>query len=308
MKKVLLLAFSILLMVSCDKKQEPKTTTVPQQKNTTIDLALAKQQEQLARTKKIIDSVLYKKDSLLQVVASTQQTLERLNDSKNEGGIDNETLKLDQLSGQKSNFEEEINFRKKEIALADKKLELYNEEKTMYQEHKKALYSRGAKPVALAKVDSLLSNISNKIANLNKVSEEASKALSQTQEQATAVSKEQEVISNKISSAYISKAVFEDFAKNEKTTIDHQIQLLDSVIRSHKTSAAANAVQNTITKDSLTSNLQLTGKNKATLISSTNKEDRLNYAFGAVGIVIVTFGLFYFIGKKKKTATPTTFN
>ncbi|AWG20184.1 hypothetical protein FFWV33_00915 [Flavobacterium faecale] len=307
MKKILVLTFSILVMISCDKKQEAKQAVVPE-KITEVDSTLIRQQQQMAQAKKQVDSLVQKKDSLLQVVTGTQQTLARLNDSKNEQGIASETLKLNQLSGQKSNYEEEINFRKKEIELTDKKLELYNQEKAMYQDHKKAMYAKGAKPQALAKIDTLLTSVNTKISRLNTVSEEANKALAQAKDDATTIDDQQDAMSKKISTAYLSKVVFEDFAKQEKIAVDAQIQELDSIIDIRKIAISTMAAPSPIEKDSLTMGLLAPEKSKNTIATQKETKNRLYYAFGAVGIVIVVFGLFNFIGKKKKTSGTDYFN
>jgi hypothetical protein len=56
-----------------------------------------------------------KKDSLLNVLKSTKESMARMNDSKIDKGIQAVNLKLNELKGQKENIEEQVALQKQEI-------------------------------------------------------------------------------------------------------------------------------------------------------------------------------------------------
>ena len=123
-----ILAFVTLLIISCSDNPKQKNEEVNVNDNSEL-LSKVEKQEDLAQT---IINLARKKDSLVKILENTKQSISRMNDEKIDKGIEGVNQKLNELKGQKENFEEQVNLQKKEIDLATKKVELLKEEKIVY--------------------------------------------------------------------------------------------------------------------------------------------------------------------------------
>ena len=103
-----------------------------------------------------INFLMAKRDSIQSALSQIEMSLQKVNNEKIAPGISGVNSKLNELKGQKENFEEQVALQKKELALAEKKVVLLNEEKEVYEAQKKALYDKGAAPEEFVDVEALL--------------------------------------------------------------------------------------------------------------------------------------------------------
>ncbi|WP_366186834.1 hypothetical protein [Flavobacterium ovatum] len=299
MKKITLLALSLLLLNSCAKKQDTDNPIIQKeivQTNSQLNKTLEEQEE----IKLQIIALSRKKDSLLNVLKSTKESMARMNDSKIDKGIQGVNLKLNELKGQKENIEEQVALQKKEMELATKKIDLLNQEKVVYDAQHKALYDKGAAPKEFAKTDSLLGTINGKINEQKRKVKALNRNISDVEEQVISIIDQREFLSKKIREDYNAQEIFGEFAKEEESKIAEQISIIDSKISSLTTNI--NNINSSVASlsDSIeikTEQHDLNAQNQAEVDKTQN---RLYYAIIAVGIVILLFAVFYIIGKRKK--------
>lgn len=104
-----IVVFLALIIVSCSDNQKKKNTDVNINDNSEL-LSKVEKQEDISQT---IINLARKKDSLVKVLESTKQSISRMNDEKIDKGIEGVNQKLNELKGQKENFEEQVNLQKK---------------------------------------------------------------------------------------------------------------------------------------------------------------------------------------------------
>jgi len=304
MKKITLLAISLITFASCVKKQDNENPIIQKeivQTNSELNKTLAEQEE----IKQQIVALSRKKDSLLNVLKSTKESMTRMNDSKIDKGIQGVNLKLNELKGQKENIEEQVALQKKEMDLATKKIDLLNQEKIVYDAQHKALYDKGAPPKDFAKIDTLLGTINSKINEQKRKVKSLNRNISDVEEQVISINDQRDFLSKKIREDYNAQDIFGEFAKEEESKIAEQISTIDSKI----SSLTGNV--NNINTSVASLNDSIAVKTEQHDINSQNQEDanktqnRLYYALFAVGAVIVLFAVFYIIGKRKKQQNKT---
>ena len=299
MKKITLLALSLLLLNSCAKKQDTDNPEIKKeivQTNSELNKTLEEQED----IKQQIIALSRKKDSLLNVLKSTKESMARMNDSKIDKGIQGVNLKLNELKGQKENIEEQVALQKKEMELATKKIDLLNQEKVVYDAQHKALYDKGAAPKDFAKIDTLLGAINGKINDQKRKVKSLTRNISDVEEQVISIISQRDFLSKKIREDYNAQEIFGEFAKEEESKITDQISAIDTQI----SSLTGNI--NNINASVASLNDSIATKTEQHDINSQNQADvnktqnRLYYALFAVGIIIVLFAVFYIIGKRKK--------
>ncbi|SDZ94435.1 hypothetical protein SAMN05443667_101382 [Flavobacterium gillisiae] len=304
MKKITLLAISLITFASCVKKQDNENPIIQKeivQTNSELNKTLVEQEE----IKQQIVALSRKKDSLLNVLKSTKESMTRMNDSKIDKGIQGVNLKLNELKGQKENIEEQVALQKKEMDLATKKIDLLNQEKIVYDAQHKALYDKGAPPKDFAKIDTLLGTINSKINEQKRKVKSLNRNISDVEEQVISINDQRDFLSKKIREDYNAQDIFGEFAKEEESKIAEQISTIDSKI----SSLTGNV--NNINTSVASLNDSIAVKTEQHDINSQNQEDanktqnRLYYALFAVGAVIVLFAVFYIIGKRKKQQNKT---
>ena len=231
MKKITLLAICLITFASCVKKQDNENPIIQKeivQTNSELNKTLVEQEE----IKQQIVALSRKKDSLLNVLKSTKESMTRMNDSKIDKGIQGVNLKLNELKGQKENIEEQVALQKKEMDLAAKKIDLLNQEKVVYDAQHKALYDKGAPPKDFAKIDTLLGTINSKINEQKRKVKSLNRNISDVEEQVISINDQRDFLSKKIREDYNAQDIFGEFAKEEESKIAEQISTIDSKISS----------------------------------------------------------------------------
>ncbi|MCW2119109.1 hypothetical protein [Flavobacterium sp. 7A] len=304
MKKITLVALAILSLSSCVKKQDGDNPEIKKeivQTNSELNKTLAEQEE----VKQEIVALSRKKDSLLNVLNGTKESMSRMNESKLDKGIQGVNLKLNELKGQKENIEEQVALQQKEMDLATKKIDLLNQEKLVYDAQHKALYDKGAAPKDFAKVDTLLGEINGKINAQKRKVKSLTRNISDVQEQVLSIDGQRDFLSKKIREDYNAQDIFGEFAKEEESKITDQITQIDAQIS--KLTGNVNNINSSVASlsDSISAKTEQHDLNSQNQADANKTQNRLYYALIAVGIVIILFAVFYIIGKRKKQQNKT---
>lgn len=299
MKKITLLVISLLTLASCVKKQDNENPIIKKeivQTNSQLNKTLEEQEE----IKKEIIALARKKDSLQNVLKGTKESMARMNESKIDKGIQGVNLKLNELKGQKENIEEQVALQKKEMDLATKKIDLLNQEKVVYDAQHKALYDKGAAPKDFAKIDTLLGAINGKINEQKRKVKSLTRNISDVEEQVISIDGQRDFLSKKIRDDYNAQDIFGEFAKEEESKITEQISAID--VKISALTASINSINSSVASlnDSIAVKTEQHDANAQNQEDANKTQNRLYYAFFAIGIVIVLFGVFYIIGKRKK--------
>lgn len=285
-----IVVFLALIIVSCSDNQKKKNTDVNINDNSEL-LSKVEKQEDISQT---IINLARKKDSLVKVLESTKQSISRMNDEKIDKGIEGVNQKLNELKGQKENFEEQVNLQKKEIDLATKKIDLLKEEKVVYDQQHKALWDKGASPKEFKSVDSLLNGINSKIAEQTKRVKFLNRNVADIEEQVLSIDQQRNFLSTKIRENYNAQEIFAEFANEEEYKIKTQIDLIDSKISDLKGNSKD------LNSEIANMNADLANAN-AKAESDKKGKNRMIYALIAIGFITLIFGFLYWIGKKRKT-------
>lgn len=302
MKKITTLALVAISIISC-QQQNNKTTTLSNpetpavsQSNTDLESHLDKQED----LKEHIIQLAKKKDSLQNVLKGTKESMTRINETKIDKGTEGVKAKLNELKGQKENFEEQLNLQKKEMDLATKKIDILKQEKTVYDEQKKALYDKGAKPKEFVVVDSLLNGITKKLLDQNKRVKTLNRNVADVEEQVLSITEQRGFLSSKIRENYNAQEIFEEFAKEEDTKITTQIAAIDAEMS--KLNGDVSSINSTVA--GLHSNIEKEQAEQDIKLSEVEAQEKTNNRLKIAGIAIVLiallFGLFYIVGKRKK--------
>lgn len=301
MKKVLIVLFVVLTQIACDKKGNSSLETKPVETVTVApDYKLELTLEQQEELKAHIVSLSRKKDSLQGVLKSTKESMSRINDSKIDKGIEGVNTKLNELKGQKENFEEQVALQKKETELALKKVELLNQEKVVYDAQRKALYDKGAAPKDFVKVDSLLAGINGKIATESKKVKNLNRSVADVEEQVLSIVDKRTFLSAKIRENYNAQEIFSEFAKEEEGIITSKIEAIDKQI-SELTSKVTD-INSTVAglNDDIAQKEAVEAEDQLNAENDSKTKNRLMFALIAVGILVLVFFVLNEIGKRKK--------
>lgn len=305
MKKITLVALTILSLSSCVKKQDGENPEIKKeiiQTNSQLNKTLEEQEE----AKQQIVALSRKKDSLLNVLKSTKESMARMNDSKIDKGIQGVNLKLNELKGQKENIEEQVTLQKQEMELATKKIDLLNQEKVVYDAQHKALYDKGAAPKDFAKIDTLLGAINGKINDQKRKVKALTRNISDVEDQVLSIDGQRDFLSKKIREDYNAQDIFGEFAKEEESKVTDQITAIDTQISS--LTGNVNSINTSVASlnDSIIVKTEQHDLNSQNQADANKTQNRLYYALIAVGIVIILFAVFYIIGKRKKQQNKKT--
>ena len=255
---------------------------------------------------KLINQVSKQRDSLNGLLTQLETSVKAINDKKLNPGIQGVHNKLDQLKGQKENLEEQTSLQKKEVALAAKKIEILNEEKSVYLEQKKALYDKGAAPTAFAVVDSLLSGINSKMIIQNDVVKNINRNIADAEEQVIRITGQRDELSKKIRTNYDTQLILSEFNVDEKSRLEDQLAKVNENLNA-LLSEGANLDTDYKLLASKLANLETpfseVASTKNAIDENENVEEESNKTSIAL-IVIVVLGaimvLFYIIGKRRK--------
>jgi septal ring factor EnvC (AmiA/AmiB activator) len=305
MKKLTLLLLSILSLSSCVKKEETENPEIKQeivQTNSQLNKTLDEQED----IKQQIVALSRKKDSLLNVLKSTKESMTRMNDSKIDKGIQGVNLKLNELKGQKENIEEQVALQKQEMVLATKKIDLLNQEKVVYDAQHKALYDKGAAPKEFAKIDTLLGAINGKINEQKRKVKALTRNITDVEDQVISIVDQRDFLSKKIREDYNAQEIFSEFAQEEELKLNAQIKIIDTQISS--LTGTVNTINTSVASlnDSITVKTVQHDAAIQTQEEAEKTKSRMYYALFAIVAIIALFAAFYFIGKKKKQQLKNT--
>ena len=302
MKKIAVLALVLMLQVGCkqqgEKSNDLLNTNTEAQPGTTIELAQKLNDQEEIKTE--IVSLAKKKDSLQNLLSNTKESMSRINDGKIDKGIEGVNARLNELKGQKENFEEQVALQKKEIDLATKKIDLLKQEKVVYDEQRKALFDKGAAPKEFVEVDALLNGINAKLTDQSKKVKALNRNVADVEEQVLSISEQRGFLSAKIRENYNAQEIFTEFANEEESKISEQIKNIDTQIS--KLNGDVNAINSTVAGLNTEINKQKEVQNQLSTEQENEAKtnERLMIAGIATAVILLLFAVFYFIGKKKK--------
>ncbi|WP_445736443.1 hypothetical protein [Mariniflexile sp.] len=254
----------------------------------------------------LINKVSKQRDSMQMLLTQLETSLKSINDKKINPGIEGVNSKLDQLKGQKENFEEQTSLQKKEVALATKKIEILKEEKDVYLEQKKALYDKGAHPSAFIVVDSLLNGINSKILIQNDVVKNINRNVADAEEQIIRITGQRDVLSKKIRNNYDTQLILSEFNADEKNRLETQLAKVNenlnallaeasSLDTDYKLLASKTSQFSTIETNTTNDSLSENDNN-----SEENKSGKTSIALVTIIVLGALMALFYIIGKRRK--------
>lgn len=260
-----------------------------------------------------IQSLTVKRDSLSRLLDQIEGSLSDINTKKLKPGIEGVNEKLNELKGQKENFEEQLKLQKKEIELAGKKITLLNEEKSVYDAQKQALWDKGAPPEDFVEIDTLLNNLTKRISEQKTKVKNLNRNINDREEQIVSIIEQRSSLSNKIRNNYTAKQIFEDYSKEEKGKLIAEINKIDEIFKAYldKDSELSNelakiAAEKSNLEAEQTGLLKQKEQNEAQLQQQKSKEkeakkrSRLSYAFIGIGFLAMLMVVFYFVGKEKE--------
>ena len=226
--------------------------------------------------------------------------MSRINEGKIDKGIEGVNMKLNELKGQKENFQEQTALQKKEMELAAKKVELLTQEKIVYDQQKKALWDKGAPPKDFIQVDSLLNGINSKISEQNKRVKQLRRNVADVEEQMLSIDDQRNFLSTKIRENYNAQEIFGEFAKEEETKIKAQIAEIDAQLT--KLNSNVNSLNSTIAdlNDDIKVKNQMESDKIVELNNAEKTKNRLMMALIFVVLIGLSFGVLYYVGKRNK--------
>jgi len=270
--------------------------------------------------RQLIDALTKKKDSVTTLLAQVQQSLEQVNAKKIAPGIEGVNTKLAELKGQRENAKEQLDLQKQEIVLAEKKIGLLNEEKTVYDAQHKALWNRGAEPNAFTVVDSLLAGLNAKISEQTLRVKSLKSTITDIEEQMVSIDDQSKSLSSKIRNNYTAKQIFDDYSKEEKDRLQNQLVTIEADLKilADEDSSLSDLLNSENSKKSAFENEQNASRQLAILNEKKRQEEanaqinaeleknqekskgKKSAALFIVGILAALFLLFFLLGKMRK--------
>lgn len=302
MRKIVVLTLAFLLQVSCQQKTDKQTVLPSATKVMTPQEKLAEATRIKAEedTKNQIVQLVQKKDSLQTSLKTTKESMSKINDAKIDKGINEVKAQLNELKGQKENLEEQLDLQKKEIELATQKIALYKQEKEIYIQHRTALFDRGAPPKDFAKIDDLLQINNTKLSSQNTKIKTLNRSVIDTEEQIRAIIEQRSFLSTKIRQNYNAQEIYEEFAIEEELKISTKIKDIDAqLLKLNGNKKDSVAIRTVILKTKENKPNNDTSKLIELPIDKDERANRLKTAGYAIAGVLLIFGIFYFINKKK---------
>lgn len=331
--------FLSLLLIACGEKDSKSTNldelqSGKQSKSQEIVVSvsykdsiknISNQLDQLMHIQKLkkheIALLNRKKDSVSNLLNQVKESTEQVNAKKIAPGIEGVNKKLSELKGQRENASEQLVLQEQEIVLAEKKIGLLKEEKTVYDSQHKALWSKGAAPEDFKEVDSLLAGINGEINKQTLKIKTLKSTSADIKEQMTSIDDQRSSLSSKIRNNYTAKQIFDEYALEEQGRLVEQLKIIDSSLK-----------LNEFKSDSLQNKIQLYSGNKTSFETieinnaefkalsqkerneakaqlekekidkeNSKKDKKKKTAFIVVGIIGAILILFYFIGKMRKS-------
>lgn len=262
-----------------------------------------------------------KKDSVSKLLTEVKKSLEQVNAKKIAPGIEGVNSKLAELKGQRENASEQLVLQEKETVLAEKKIVLLNEEKTVYDAQHSALWSKGAAPEDFKVVDSLLAGINGKIREQTLKVKTLKTTIADVKDQVISIDEQRKSLGNKIRNNYTAKQIFDEYAKEEQGRLMDQLKVIgvNLEINSKESDSINGQIQyysgnkNSFEtkqynkeelaalniRESMEANAEL--EKQKTDLENSKKDKMKNTALVVVGLIALILVLFYFVGKMRKS-------
>ncbi|PIE49629.1 MAG: hypothetical protein CSA39_01665 [Flavobacteriales bacterium] len=338
--KYILKLFLLWMLFSC-REGNQGTTTVEELKNKSIPQSQENSVQNISLNDSInntleilnelisidqsyaidINALNKKKDSLNNVLEQVKNSLNQVNAKKIVPGIEGVNTKLSELKGQRETAVEQLALQEQEIVLAEKKITLLNEEKTVYDAQHKALWDKGAAPDEFKEVDSLLSGINTRISEQLLKVKKLKNNVADVKEQITSIDVQRNSLSSKIRNNYTAKEIFDQYAEEEQRRLANQLATLNADL-ALKTQAS-DSIKNQIaiySNTKTTYEVKKANADRLEMITQKEKEDELarleqlrvdeenlkkskkrKSTFLIIGAVAGLLILLYIIGKMRKT-------
>ncbi len=260
------------------------------------------------------------KDSIENALIQIEASIDQVESKKIAPEIKDVNAKLNELKSVKENLLEQQDLQKKEILLADKKKQIFEEEKQVYAAQHQSLWEKGAPPSDFELVDSLLANINlqiNKQENRLKI---LNRKVADIEEQVKTIDKQRTSLGIKIRNNYNAQEIFEEYSLEEKErledklmSIEEELDLLFEEQEDIHSKIARYKGEETYLqiKQSAKKEQELAEKDRVEremmaqqeLETLKNKRaQRITNAFFAIGIVALVLFFLYYMGKKRKSA------
>jgi chromosome segregation ATPase len=263
----------------------------------------------------LISRLSTKRDSIKNALSIVEASVKQVNDKKITPGITGVNTKLDELKGQKENLEEQVDLQKQELNLAEKKIDLLNDEKLVYDAQRKALYGKGAAPKEFVQVDSLLGGINTRISEqMNRV-KYLKRSIGDIEEQKEIIDVQRGSLSSKVRDNYTAQQIFDDFSKEERSrlqgqlaNVENQLSLLLEDESQLKDELALNSSKVDAIEKVKTSNEEALRAERLSIAAENAaleeqrlaaKKSRMNYAFMGIGAIALLLFLLFILGKKR---------
>lgn len=274
----------------------------------------------LESVKEQIKYLEIQRDSVQNALKQIDTSVDQVKAKKIDPGIKDVNNKLDELKSLKEKIAELQDLREKEVLLADKKKQLFEEEKVVYAEQHQSLWEKGAPPEDFKVVDSLLANINEQINEQTNRLKLLKRKIADSGDQIASIDEQRTSLGIKIRNNYTAQEIFEEFSIEEKkrlekqlVAIDEQLQLvfteqkdLNTQLARYKgdetylqmkhsaTKGQERAEQAKIERETLAKQEMETLKDQ--------RNQRMTNALFAICIVALVLFLLYYIGKRKKSA------
>ncbi|WP_339661087.1 hypothetical protein [uncultured Polaribacter sp.] len=261
------------------------------------------------------------KDSISIVLSQVEKSTEQLITKKIVPAIDSIKIKLLALSEPKEAAVTKLELQEQEILVAEKKITLFTEEKTVYDAQLKALRNKGAAPEDYISIKKTIEEIKRHIKAQTLKATVLKKSMIDLKEQTVSIDEEIDSLSTKISANYSAREIVNEYLKEEQLRLFNDLKSIDLNIEStntkndsiqhkidfytsnnsnfeakvsneEKLKAFGNKVQNSVNPETASAKIAL---------KTVDKEKMKNAAFIAIGFIAAILFVFYILGKKRKS-------
>ncbi|NBC58389.1 MAG: hypothetical protein GVY05_08930 [Bacteroidetes bacterium] len=324
LKLILITLLFVFLTTSCDNRTNQSKNDSPRANN--VELlsktkaykdSLENASEDLknlgdrkATIEQSISKLSNKRDSVSEKLRRVKQSIKNIKDRKLSTNVEKVNAKLNELKGVKEGLVSQTNLKKKEIDLANSKVNILHDEKQVYTSQKQALFDEGAAPEAFARVDSLLQAINYDINSQKALVRNLERKVTDNEVEIERLNKQRAVLSEKIRKNYDAENILNEYNNEEAKRLENLLQTYNNQIDTLALEASSLSTDYNIARNE-TSNLQqkvdtsLKKYNQEAVQTNTteNKNDngKLSYAMWIILAVFVILVILYYVGKKNKS-------
>ena len=263
-----------------------------------------------------------KKDSVSTLLRQVEKSTAQIIIKKIAPTIDHIKTELIALSAPKENIISKLALQEQEVLLADKKITLFTEEKTVYDAQLKALKNKGAAPEDFITINKTLKEIQKHLKEQTLKAANLKNSIANLKEQMIVIDEQIDSLSYKINANYSAKEIVNNYIKEEQDRLFNELNAINLDLES--TSSKNDSIQHKI--DFYTSNnsnfeekisneekLKTLGnkvQNNAitgTTLKTVDKEKMKNSAFIFIVVIAAILVVFYLISKKRKSKKKLKF-